>query len=111
MRSKLIINQSVINGEIAKMQRGLMNMAIDITNQAKRNAPYLSGSLVNTIRVRPVNKSKVEIIAGGDYADKSVPYAAVREKTNKAHPWTTRYMGRAFDEASNNYSKYFGGKK
>lgn len=61
-----------------KAKKGLIRMGFDIANQARRNAPYKTGALSNSIRVEE-NGEEVEIIAGGMYGAKDIRYAAIQE--------------------------------
>ena len=92
-------------------QQGLVMMGYDVANQAKRNAPYETGNLRNSIRAVRVPTGGVDIIAGGNFGGKSVPYAKRREYENKKNPQTKFYMKRALNTVlqSNWQQKYFGG--
>lgn len=98
-----------------KAQKGLIRMAYDIGNQARRNAPYKTGALANSIRVEE-NAGEVSVIAGGVYAGRNIPYAAIQEfggyaGRNLSVRITGRhYMERAKDAImSGDYlNKYFG---
>lgn len=98
------------NGALSELQRrtnmALFKMGTDIASKARANAPVLTGALRNDIRVEP-QQGAVFIVAGSS----RVPYARRREYENKAHPYTTHYMGRAYSSviASNWEEKYFGG--
>ena len=96
------INQNTI--------RGLVRMGFDIATQARHNAPYLTGALRNTIRVQETNSNTVEVIAGGSFGGKSVPYAWRREWENNLHPDRKHYMRRAEETimTGNYLKKYFG---
>lgn len=99
-------------------QQGLVMMAYDVANQAKKNAPYDSGALRNSIRTEQVPEGGVDIIAGGKFnvpgtskkKKGSVPYAKRREYENKKNPGTKFYMKRALNTVlqSNWQQKYFG---
>lgn len=67
-----------INAIQSRAQRGLIRMGYDIANQARRNAPYKTGALSNSIRVEE-NGDFVEVIAGGQYGGKDIRYAAIQE--------------------------------
>lgn len=99
--------------QLAKIQVNVMSavekMGMDIANQAQRNAPVLSGALVNSIRKEDTGPTSVEVIAGGDYGGREVPYALLREHENPAHPGTTHYLERAFDSVTKDWQKYFRG--
>lgn len=106
-------------GEISKISqnalKGLVRMAYDIGNQARRNAPYKTGALSNSIRVEN-NGDTVEVIAGGMYAGRNIPYAAIQEfggyagRNHSVRITGKHYMERAKDAVmSGDYlNKYFG---
>lgn len=108
-------NQPVINGIESKTMKGMIRMGYDIANQARRNAPYLTGALSNSIRVEE-NAGEVQIIAGGKMGGKDIRYAAIQEFGGRAgrkgsvHITGKHYMERAKDAImSGNYlQKYFG---
>ena len=95
--------------------KGLIRMAYDIGNQARRNAPYKTGALANSIRVEE-NGDTVNVIAGGAYAGRNIPYAAIQEfggyagRNLSVRITGKHYMERAKDAImSGNYlQKYFG---
>jgi len=93
-----------------KTIRGLMRLGTDIASQARRNAPYLTGALRNTIRVQEVNSNSVDVIAGGSFGGKSVPYAWIREQGPNRNPATEHYMENAqkLIMSGNYMQKYFG---
>lgn len=93
-----------------KTIRGLMAMGFDIAAQARRNAPYVTGALRNSIRVKDVRNNSVEVIAGGVYGNKSVPYAMKREQGPNRNPATEHYMENAqkFVMTGNYLEKYLG---
>lgn len=102
-----------------KTIRGLMKMGFDIAAQARRNAPYVTGALRNSIRVRDVDSNTVEVIAGGTYksnvtgkkiSNKDVPYAWIREQGPNRNPATEHYMENAKNTImiGNYMKKYFG---
>lgn len=96
--------------------KGLVRMAYDIGNQARRNAPYKTGALANSIRVE-TNGAEVSVIAGGVYAGRNIPYAAIQEfggyagRKHSVRITGKHYMERAKDAImSGDYlTKYFGG--
>lgn len=98
-----------------KTKRGLVRMGYDIANQARRNAPYKTGALSNSIRVEE-NGDMVEVLAGGNYGGKSIKYAAIQEfggwagRNHSAHITGKHYMERAKDYimTGNYLQKYFG---
>jgi hypothetical protein len=91
---------------------GLFRMGFDIAAQARRNAPYVTGALHNTIRVHETSDSNtLEVIAGGTFAGYVVNYAWIREQGPNRNPDTEQYMENAANTImSGNYlKKYFGG--
>lgn len=90
---------------------GLFKMGFDIAAQARRNAPYLTGALRNTIRVIETNENTVEVIAGGTFGGRKVDYAWIREQGPNKNPATEHYMEKAKDTimTGNYMQKYFGG--
>lgn len=109
-------NSTAINLMQAKAVQGLFRLGTDIANQARRNAPYKTGALSNSIRVEP-NGAVVEVIAGGKTGGKNIPYAAIQEfggTAGRHHSVTIigkHYMERAtkFVMSGNYLKKYFGG--
>lgn len=107
------------NAELERIQqksiKGLIRMAYDIGNQARRNAPYKTGALANSIRIEN-NADEVDIIAGGAYAGRNIPYAAIQEfggyagRNHSVHIAGKHYMERAKNAImSGDYlTKYFG---
>lgn len=91
--------------------RGLFAMGFDIASQARRNAPYLTGALRNTIRVQEVSDNVLEVIAGGSFGGKKVDYAWIREQGPNRNPATEHYMENAKNSVmvGNYIEKYFGG--
>lgn len=90
--------------------KGLVRMGFDIAAQARRNAPYLTGALRNTIRVQETNNNTVEVIAGGTFGGKKVNYAWIREQGPNKNPATEHYMENAQKSVmTGDYmKKYFG---
>lgn len=102
-------NQTI--GKIEKNTiKGLVRMGFDIAAQARRNAPYLTGALRNTIRVQETNDNTVEVIAGGTFGGKKVNYAWIREQGPNRNPATEHYMENAQKSVmTGDYmKKYFG---
>lgn len=112
-----------VNWEMGKIRsitqqsaKGLVHMAYDIGNQARRNAPYKTGALSNSIRVED-NGGEVLVIAGGKMGNKDIRYAAIQEygglagRNHSVRITGKHYMERAKDFIMNgNYlQKYFGG--
>lgn len=98
---------SLINKNAVK---GLFKMGYDIAAQARRNAPYVTGALRSTIRVQDAKDDSVEVIAGGTFGGRRVPYAWIREQGPNRNPATEHYMENASKSVmSGNYmKKYFG---
>lgn len=113
---KISWNEGKLSQIDQNIRRGLVRMAFDIGNQARRNAPYKTGALSNSIRVQEKG-NEVEVIAGGSYAGRNIPYAAIQEfggyagRNHSSRITGTHYMERAKDTImSGNYlNKYFGG--
>lgn len=103
-----LINKNAVNG--------LFRMGYDIANQARRNAPYKTGALRNSIRVQENSVNTLDVIAGGVYGGKAIRYAAIQEfggKAGRNHSVTItgkHYMERAKDfiMTGNYMKKYFG---
>lgn len=93
-----------------KAVKGLFRMGFDIANQARVNAPYVTGALRNTIRVQEVDNNTIEVRAGGTWAGKKVDYAWIREQGPNRNPATEHYMENAknFIMTGNYMQKYFG---
>lgn len=108
-------DKAKFSGIETKAVKGLLRMGYDIANQARRNAPYLTGALSNSIRVEE-NAGEVEVIAGGKAGGKDIRYAAIQEFGGRAGRKGSvkitgkHYMERARDAImSGNYlEKYFG---
>lgn len=89
---------------------GLFKMGFDIAAQARRNAPYVTGALRNTIRVNETSQNTVEVIAGGTFGGRKVDYAWIREQGPNRNPATEHYMENAKNTimVGNYMQKYFG---
>ena len=104
-----------INSLEQKTAKGLVHMGYDISNQARRNAPYKTGALSNSIRVED-NGGEVLVIAGGKFAAKDIRYAAIQEYgglAGKNH--SVRIVGKHYMERAKDFimtgdyiQKYFG---
>lgn len=103
-------DNSVLNLMNTKAVNGLVRMGFDIASQARRNAPYVTGALRNTIRVKDVSENTVEVIAGGTYGGKKVDYAWIREQGPNRNPATEHYMENAKNSVmvGDYMKKYFG---
>ena len=97
-----LINQRTVNG--------LVRMGFDIASGARARAPYQTGALRSTIRVQEQGQNNVEVIAGGSYGGKKVPYAWIREQGPNRNPATVHYMQNSANAVmSGDYlKKYFG---
>lgn len=69
-----------------KTMKSLFNLGFDIAAQARRNAPYQTSALRNTIRAQEAGNNAVDVIAGGSYGGKKVNYAAAVEYGHKQTP-------------------------
>ena len=98
---------SLINDKAVK---GLFQLGFDIAAQARRNAPYLTGALRNTIRVQETSSDTVEVIAGGTFGGRKVDYAWIREQGPNRNPATEHYMENAQKSimVGDYMNKYFG---
>lgn len=107
---KLNWNNQTIDRMEKNAIKGLVRMGFDIAAQARRNAPYLTGALRNTIRVQETNDNMVEVIAGGTFGGKKVNYAWIREQGPNRNPATEHYMENAQKSVmTGDYmKKYFG---
>lgn len=103
-------DNSVLNLMNTKAVNGLVRMGFDIASQARRNAPYVTGALRNTIRVQDTSENTVEVIAGGTYGGKKVDYAWIREQGPNRNPATEHYMENAKNSVmvGDYMKKYFG---
>lgn len=98
---------SLINDRAVK---GLFRLGFDIANQARSNAPYVTGALRSTIRVEETSDNSVEVVAGGSFGGRVVRYAWKREQGPNRNRATEHYMENATRAILNgNYmKKYFG---
>lgn len=106
--------QSLAEIEKHTMQ-GIFQMAFDIGNQARRNAPVITSALRNSIRVEE-DGYVTYIKAGGIVAQstrgaKYVNYAMKREEGPNRNPATEHYMRNAMNAimTGDYMKKYFGG--
>lgn len=102
-------NQALATME-KRIKEGMFQMGYDMANQARRNAPVLTGALRNSIRVEPEN-NVVYVKAGGNVAGYRIDYALKREYENRLHPDTRFYMKRAQEKIMSGdfMTKYFKG--
>lgn len=103
-------NSSKISTINQNAVKGMFKMGFDIAAQARRNAPYVTGALRNTIRVEETADKSVEVIAGGNYGGKIVDYALKREEGPNRDPSTEHYLQNALEHImSGDYiNTYFG---
>ena len=86
-----------------QLNKGGARMTTDILKMARRNAPVLTGALRNSGRFQQVSTLKWRITFGNG----RVPYARIREHTNRLHPNTVRYLQRARNTAASRVKSYF----
>lgn len=120
MSNKVSVQVKWDGAKIGQIERqvikGLFWIGTDIGNQARRNAPYKTGALSNSIRVVP-NGAVVEVIAGGKMGGKNIPYAAIQEFGGYAgRHHSARITGKHYMKRAANYimsgdylKRYFGG--
>lgn len=112
---KLTWNKQNLAGIERKTLEGIFQLAFDIGNQARRNAPVVTSALRNSIRVEE-DGFVAYIKAGGAVAPSSagaryVDYAMKREIGPNRNPATEHYMENAMKAimSGNFMQKYFGG--
>lgn len=93
-------NPGVVEGGKKALQAGLAKMANDIQSTAKQNAPVLTGRLINSSRVE--TKGSLSVVVSFN-----TPYAAIRERENRKHPGTVRYLQRAGQTIQARAASYF----
>lgn len=109
-------NQSKITQIQRAMVAGMLNMGQAVASKARRNAPYDTGALRNSIRTSVEGNGSVYVLAGGSVGGKTIRYARIQEYGG----WTGRghrtlitghmYMNDAFDEVKRgDIAKYFKG--
>lgn len=86
-----------------QLNKGGVRMMTDILRMARQNAPVKTGALRNSGRFQQVGDTHWRITFGNG----RVPYARIREHTNRLHPNTTRYLERAAHAASTRTKTYF----
>lgn len=104
-----------VSSIVTRSAKGLVRMGYDMANMARRNAPYLTGALSNSIRVED-NGGEVLVIAGGKIGGKDIRYAAIQEygglagRNHSVYIKGKHYMERAKDAimTGNYLAKYFG---
>lgn len=86
-----------------QLNKGGVRMMTDILRMARQNAPVQTGALRNSGRFQQVGNTHWQITFGNS----RVPYARLREHTNRLHPNTTRYLERAARTANSKIKTYF----
>lgn len=86
-----------------QLNKGGARMMTDILRMARQNAPVKTGALRNSGRFQQTKNTHWQITFGNN----RVPYARIREHTNRLHPNTTRYLERAARTASSRTKTYF----
>lgn len=86
-----------------QLNKGGVRMMTDILRMARQNAPVKTGALRNSSRFQQAGTLKWRITFGNG----RVPYARIREHTNRLHPNTTHYLERAARTASSRTKTYF----
>lgn len=86
-----------------QLNKGGARMMTDILRLARQNAPVKTGALRNSGRFQQVGNTHWQITFGNS----RIPYARLREHTNRLHPNTTRYLERAARTASARTKTYF----
>lgn len=86
-----------------QLNKGGVRMMTDILRLARQNAPVQTGALRNSGRFQQAGTLHWQITFGNS----RVPYARIREHTNRLHPNTTRYLERAARTANSHIKTYF----
>ena len=85
------------------LNEGGVRMMTDILKMARQNAPVWTVALRNSGRFQQLSTVKWRIAFG----NARVPYARIREYTNRLHPNTVRYLQRARNTAASRAKSYF----
>lgn len=103
-------NNSAIKKIDNNAMKCLFHLGFDIASQARKNAPYVTGALRETIRAEDVGKNEIDVIAGGIYNRREVRYAWRREQGPNRNSATEHYMENAKNTimTGNWEKKYFG---
>lgn len=86
-----------------QLNKGGVRMMTDILRLARQNAPVKTGALRNSGRFQQTGNTHWQITFGNS----RIPYARLREHTNRLHPNTIRYLERAARTASTRTKTYF----
>ena len=86
-----------------QLNKGGVRMMTDILRMARQNAPVKTGALRNSSRFQQTGNTHWQITFGNN----RIPYARIREHTNRLHPNTTRYLERAARTATTRTQTYF----
>lgn len=89
-------NKAVLGQMDQRAIEGLYAMGYDMANQARINAPVLTGALMNSIRVESDGERAIKVIAGGmAVKGRVINYAWKREQGPNRDPSTEHYMENA----------------
>lgn len=96
-------------------ERGLVKMGFDVASRARHRAPVKTGALKNSIRL--VERSgEIMVVAGGDFAGKSIVYARIQElggwtgRNHSVYIKPKHYLRGGFEEIlRGDITKYFKG--
>lgn len=95
--------------------RGLVKMGFDVANKARHRAPYKTGALANSIRVTEL-QDEVMVVAGGNFAGKTIAYARIQElggwagRNHSAYIKPKHYLKNGFEDiVRGDIAKYFKG--
>lgn len=86
-----------------QLNKGGTRMMTDILRLARQNTPVKTGALRNSGRFQQTGNTHWQITFGNS----RVPYARIREHTNRLHPNTTHYLERAARTAASRTKTYF----
>lgn len=86
-----------------QLNKGGARMMTDILRLARQNAPVKTGALRNSGRFQQIGNTHWQITFGNS----RIPYARLREHTNRLHPNTTHYLERAARTANTRTKTYF----
>lgn len=109
MSVKVKWNQAAISQIEKRLKQGTISLAYDISNRSKSHAPYLTGALVQSIRVQDAGKNTIYVKTGGSFGGAKVPYAKKRFYENRKHPATRFYLRKGMNEAMDGFTKHFRG--
>lgn len=87
-----------------QLKAGLSQMGTEILNEARQNAPILTGALRESGTLATEG-----LTARVRFGNVDVPYARMRHYVNNLHPDTKYYLQRAGDSVARNAADYFKG--